>query len=221
MTIRKIHKFIDEAGDPNFFGKGGTNIVGQEGVSYTFSLGMVTIKKGSLKNPIDIKKIREDIKTLALEIETNPYYKSIPSVQKRIKKYGKFIFHAKDDSPEIRKAFFDLLLTLPFTFQCSVGVNVGAEIDGKNSHDETKKEFTRPILIFKKLSHNTFLGVPMTSKTKTGSWYYPILFKNSESQLVLSQIKTFDSRRLQRKIGQVNENEFHKIKKHIIKFLSE
>ena len=46
----KIHKFIDEAGDPNFFGKGGVVIIGQEGVSKTFSLGMVSIKNGFKKH---------------------------------------------------------------------------------------------------------------------------------------------------------------------------
>ena len=34
------HRFIDEAGDITFFGKGGLWVLGQEGVAKTFILGM-------------------------------------------------------------------------------------------------------------------------------------------------------------------------------------
>ena len=48
---------------------------------------------------------------------------------------------------------------------CSFGENVGVEINGKSSR------FTRPVVIMKKLSKFGFMGVPLTSQEKTGSWY--------------------------------------------------
>jgi hypothetical protein len=43
-------------------------------------------------------------------------------------------------------------------WNCHWGANIGFEIDGKN------RDFLRPALVFKKLSHNTFIGIPLTSK---------------------------------------------------------
>ena len=37
----KIHRFLDEAGDTTFFGKGRVPLLGQSGVSLSFGLGMV------------------------------------------------------------------------------------------------------------------------------------------------------------------------------------
>ena len=48
---------------------------------------------------------------------------------------------------------------------CSFGENVGIEINGKSS------TFTRPVLIMKKLSSLGFMGIPLTSQKKSGSWY--------------------------------------------------
>jgi mRNA interferase MazF len=103
---------------------------------------------------------------------------------------------------------------------CSVGVNVGTETDGKNSPNSTRKvQFTRPVLILKKLSRFTFVGIPLTSKDKKGSWYYPIKLKNRQSNLILSQTRSFDTRRLQRKIEKISDSQFLQIKKTYLKFL--
>ena len=40
---------------------------------------------------------------------------------------------------------------------CSVGENVGVEINGKSDF------FSRPVLVLKKLSRYGFLGIPLTS----------------------------------------------------------
>ena len=40
---------------------------------------------------------------------------------------------------------------------CSVGMNIGEESFGKGAR------FTRPILIFRKFTSNSFLGLPMTT----------------------------------------------------------
>jgi len=111
---KKLHIFIDEAGDTTFFGRGEENIVGKNGVSKCFCLGMVQIKE-------DFDILRKKIAKKALEIENSSYYSKVPSVKKRIQKYGKFVFHAKDDLPEIRKEFYDFILKQNFSLQVIVG----------------------------------------------------------------------------------------------------
>lgn len=133
----KLHLFIDEAGDTTFFGKGKENIVGKNGVSQSFILGMVQVKA----NLVDI---RAEIDKVALKIETSPYYAKIPSVQKRIEKYGKFVFHAKDDIPEIRKEFYDFLLTQNFSLQAVVGRKIMRLFI--NKHNSNGNEFYADLL---------------------------------------------------------------------------
>lgn len=88
---------------------------------------------------------------------------------------------------------------------CSVGQNVGVEINGKG------KVFTRPVLVYKKLSCFGFLGIPLTSKEHTGSWYVGFLFKNRLSMAALAQVRVFSVSRLHKKMGTLPENDFQLI----------
>ena len=87
---------------------------------------------------------------------------------------------------------------------CSVGLNVGSEQGGKH------ELFERPVLVIKKVTSNTFIGVPLTSNKKKGSWYVEI--ESTNSSAIISQIKLFDTRRLARKIGVILVEEFEIIK---------
>ena len=49
--LDKIHRFLDEAGDTTLFGKGRVPILGQEGVSRCFGLGMVKAPGRSPRSP--------------------------------------------------------------------------------------------------------------------------------------------------------------------------
>ena len=46
-----FHRFLDETGDTTFYGKGRKLIVGQDGVSLSFGLGMVRIDYDK-RNPL-------------------------------------------------------------------------------------------------------------------------------------------------------------------------
>lgn len=89
---------------------------------------------------------------------------------------------------------------------CSLGKNVGVEINGKNTN------FTRPILIVKKLSSVGFIGVPLTSQIKSGSWYKKFNFLGKISSAALCQVKTISVLRLQSKMGEITDLELKKIK---------
>jgi hypothetical protein len=112
-TLQEYHRFLDEAGDTTFFGKGGIPIIGNAGVSTTFIIGMVRFNT-------DLPEIRLKIIELAKEIESGTYFKNIPSIIKRSERGG-YYFHAKDDLPEIRKQFFDFIRTLDCSFQAVAG----------------------------------------------------------------------------------------------------
>jgi mRNA-degrading endonuclease toxin of MazEF toxin-antitoxin module len=94
---------------------------------------------------------------------------------------------------------------------CSVGLNIGSEQSGKN------ELFERPVLVIKKVTANTFIGVPLTSNKKKGSWYVEI--ESTGSSAIISQIKLFDTRRLARKIGVVPIEEFEVIKNKLKNYI--
>lgn len=79
----------------------------------------------------------------------------------------------------------------------SVGVNVGAEIDGKN------ELFERPVLIFRKVGREQFYGLPLTSKGKSGPFYRLVHYDESAGNVCLSQLRVFSTKRLIRKIDVV------------------
>ncbi|MAE68555.1 hypothetical protein CL635_01975 [bacterium] len=88
---------------------------------------------------------------------------------------------------------------------CHIGCNVGHEQDGKG------KEWLRPVLILQKFNKHTFLGIPMTSKVKKGRHYFYFTFDGREITAILSQVRLIDSKRLKRKIGEVDPATFKKL----------
>ncbi|HAO64397.1 TPA: hypothetical protein DCQ44_00245 [Candidatus Taylorbacteria bacterium] len=89
---------------------------------------------------------------------------------------------------------------------CAVGENIGVEINGKSNN------FTRPVLVFKKYDKYSFLGLPLSTKNKVGSWYAPIYFLGIPQVVVLSQSRVFDYRRLDRRMGELDEFEVSVVK---------
>lgn len=97
---------------------------------------------------------------------------------------------------------------------CSIGSNVGFEQDGKG------KNFARPVLILKGFSKEVFLCVPLTTKLKEGRYYHFIdVGDGIPRKVILSQVRLLDSKRLQEKIATVDEIQFSKIKKAVIRLL--
>ena len=88
----------------------------------------------------------------------------------------------------------------------AVGENVGIEINGKSGR------FSRPVLVYKKLSKFGFLGVPLTSQEHEGSWYVPFDFQGNTSYAVLAQIRVMSVSRLYgNAIGQISKADFRAI----------
>ena len=82
------------------------------------------------------------------------------------------------------------------------GINIGSEQNGIGIH------FERPIVILKKLSGTTFLCVPLTTKRKDVVYRFPLSSGNLESYALLDQVRVLDSKRLVRKIGNANTEQW-------------
>lgn len=115
----------------------------------------------------------------------------------------------KIDHREIRPYFYEREI-----WWCSMGLNVGFEQDGKG------KDFSRPILVIKKFNKEVFIGLPLTTKPKVGRFYFSLKSHNRmERKVILSQIRLFDSKRLQEKLSTLSLSEFNEIKKTLIQLL--
>jgi len=84
----------------------------------------------------------------------------------------------------------------------SIGVNVGYEEDGKDSN------FVRPVLIVRKFNRNIFLGVPLSTKIKKNIYYVEITHQDGRISAMASQIKTFSSKRILNKVGELDDEDF-------------
>lgn len=92
--------FVDEAGDGTIFNKKGQVIVGTEGCSRFFILGLLEVQfPDTLSNQLN------DLRT---QIVNDPYLQRIESVKPERMKTA-LAFHAKDDTPEVRERAFRLL----------------------------------------------------------------------------------------------------------------
>lgn len=90
---------------------------------------------------------------------------------------------------------------------CSLGINLGSEQDGRND------TFERPVLVVKKFNQDIFLGLPLTTASKEGKYYYGTTHEDRQYSVVLSQMRLLDKKRLQRKIRVLPEEEFEEIVK--------
>lgn len=97
---------------------------------------------------------------------------------------------------------------------CAVGENVGIEVNGKG------KPFSRPVYIYKKLSANGFLGIPLSTSDKTGTWYMEITFQGKEAVANLAQIRVLSHLRMYEKMGALDEADVIKIKDGFLRLYS-
>ncbi len=97
----------------------------------------------------------------------------------------------------------------------SIGYNIGAEIYGKSN------DFLRPILIYRKISKISFIGIPLTTKQKNGNYYFSFEYKEGiQSVAILNQIRFYDSARLVYKSGYIKKDIFDLLKTKLSNFLN-
>ena len=87
-----------------------------------------------------------------------------------------------------------------------VGKNIGTEINGKNSR------FSRPVLVYRKLSGEKFMAIPLTSQPHEGSWYVPFMYAGRKQIAVVGDAKTISVKRLYRMIGKIDDTDYEYIR---------
>lgn len=98
---QKLYFFVDESGDPYFYDRDGSFVVGKEGCSKILILGFI-----KTSNP---GQIRQKILSVREAIRADDYLKRIPSIGKSLR-----AFHATDDCPEVREQVFKAIRELSF-----------------------------------------------------------------------------------------------------------
>ena len=123
-ALHTYHRFLDEAGDTTFYGSGKKLILGTEGVSKCFILGMLNVKE-------PLGPVREKVVALQIAIASDPYYRDVPSIKKKAASHGYFL-HAKDDIPEVRKQAFELIAGMKCSFQAVVARKIPSIHESKH-----------------------------------------------------------------------------------------
>jgi mRNA interferase MazF len=98
-------------------------------------------------------------------------------------------------------------------YWASIGENIGFEQSGKG------EQFSRPVLIIKKLNNNLFFCVPLSTQIKTGSFFFVFNLNNKQSNALLVQAKILDIKRLDQKIGMIKKDDFLKLKESLKELL--
>ena len=131
-----FHRFLDETGDTTFYGKGRKLIVGREGVSLCFGLGVVRIDR-------PLEEVRKEVRALQTQVETDALLNTIPSVQKRAASGG-FFFHASKDSPDVRSVLLHYIRDLA----CEAEVVIARKIPAlfEKQHHGLDEEFYGDLL---------------------------------------------------------------------------
>ena len=145
-----------------------------------------------IKNIINVK-IQKNIKAFCMEI-----YDKWNEIKKDIEvKNRKFTFKVRE------------------IYWLRVGQNVGYEIYGKG------EEFLRPVLIFRKFSKESFLGIPLSSQLKEDMFHFQFIPINKVkiNSAILSQIRLFSSKRIHDKMGKISNEDFENLKEKLKKLL--
>ncbi len=92
---------------------------------------------------------------------------------------------------------------------CSIGVNVGEEVYGKGEY------FRRPVVILRKLSGNTCIVMPTTTRERNGSWYHHLNIRNKDRWVMMNQIRLISANRLWVRESTLSREEFEELKKSV------
>ncbi len=114
---------------------------------------------------------------------------------------------------EIASQKSDIVFSEGDIWWCSVGINIGTEVFGKGEN------FRRPVLVLRKLSHETCIGIPLTSKEKIGTWFQEITFNNQRNWAMLYQVRMIHSNRFQRRLAVVDHASLVSVKEKLQQLL--
>jgi mRNA interferase MazF len=89
---------------------------------------------------------------------------------------------------------------------CALGMNIGAEIDGKNEN------FERPVIVMKVYNRETAIVLPITTKEKNDAFHFKTVIGERTVWVKLTQTKVISGKRFLRKLNVADEKEFEALK---------
>jgi mRNA interferase MazF len=89
---------------------------------------------------------------------------------------------------------------------CSLGVNIGAEIDGKH------ETFERPVLVMRVYSTESQFVLPLTTVIKDDDFHFKIATQRQTAWAKLTQGRVISTKRLLRKVDVVDSEQFNKLR---------
>ncbi|OHE25029.1 MAG: hypothetical protein A2Z84_01280 [Tenericutes bacterium GWA2_35_7] len=92
---------------------------------------------------------------------------------------------------------------------CAIGTNVADESCGKGD------AFGRPVLVLKKLSGKNYIGIPLSTKRKVGTWFVDVKVQGEIVSALLYQIRMFSSNRFQRRLTTLDNADFARVKEKL------
>ncbi len=126
------HYFVDEAGDAVLFSRKGQVLVGKQGCSRFFMLGLLDIA--------DPDSLHRFLGELRQRLLSDPYFGGVPSMQPEAKKTA-IAFHAKDDLPEVRREVMTLLKNTPGLRFFAVVTDKWRVLDYVRHRNEREEEY--------------------------------------------------------------------------------
>jgi hypothetical protein len=105
------HYFVDEAGDGTLFDKKGRAIIGEEGCSKFFMVGLADIT--------DAAAIKAEFDALRVQVSNDPFLKKLRQFKPERKETSVY-FHATVDPVEVRWEVYKILLRHEFRFSAVI-----------------------------------------------------------------------------------------------------
>lgn len=96
---------------------------------------------------------------------------------------------------------------------CSIGLNIGDEEDGKN------ELFERPVLVLKKFNAKIAWVLPMSTKVKSGPYYYTLEYDGVHFTVLLSQLRLVSIKRFRRYVRKISPHQFELLKAKLLQCL--
>ena len=146
MATRQF--FVDEAGDLTIFNKRGHSMLGQDGVSKCFMVGVAEIE-----NPAAVAM---RLGALRAELLSDPYFAGASSLQPERRKTA-VMFHAKDDLPEVRWRVYEQLRGFDIRVAVAVRRKAVLEAQARTLFSETGRKL-RVEDIYDALVTHLFIG---------------------------------------------------------------
>jgi mRNA interferase MazF len=70
-------------------------------------------------------------------------------------------------------------------------------------------------LVVKKYNRHIFFGVPLTTKLKDNPYYLEIILQKKNISVLISQTRSFSTKRMSNKLGELDQEEYLKVLKSI------